>query len=91
MLTLELLEQTIKSVEYKKLGVKTTVCCLTLNNGFEVIGTSAPVDPSKFDLEVGKKYAYEKAVNKLWETEGYRAACAKYGDNLDYGKDSIID
>jgi hypothetical protein len=51
---------------------KTTVCILTLKNNFEVVGTSAPVDKSNFDKKVGRKYAREKAINKLWELEGYR-------------------
>jgi hypothetical protein len=55
-----------------KTGKKTTICCLSLENGFEVIGESACVDPKNFNDELGKKYAYESAFNKLWELEGYR-------------------
>jgi hypothetical protein len=85
-LNLEDLKSTIEEVRYSVVGQKTSVCALTLKNGFEVIGTSAPVDKKNFNEEIGKKIAYEKALNKLWETEGYRLQCAMFGDNLDYSK-----
>lgn len=69
--TRESIEALIAKEDYWNNG-KTTVCILTLTNGFEVIGTSAPVDKSNFDLEVGSKYAKEKAIDKIWELEGYR-------------------
>lgn len=71
-ITEEILHDKITSTEYAPMGRKTTVCVLTLVNGFEVVGTSACVDPSNFDFEIGKKYAFEDAFNKLWELEGYR-------------------
>lgn len=49
----------------------TTICQLTLENGFTVIGKSACVDPTKFNVAVGEKYAFEDAFNKVWELEGY--------------------
>lgn len=48
-----------------------TVCCLTLENGFTVIGESACASPENFDAELGRKIAKEKARNKIWELEGY--------------------
>lgn len=58
--------------EYKKMGRKTTVCLLTVENGFEVVGTSACVDAEEFNYDLGKKYAKEMACRKLEELEGYR-------------------
>lgn len=55
-----------------KLGEKTTVVMLKLQNGFEVIGTSACIDPANYDHEIGKKYARERAVSKVWQLEGYK-------------------
>lgn len=49
----------------------TTVCALTLKNGFTLIGESSCVDPSNFDKELGEKYARETAVHKIWPLEGY--------------------
>ena len=83
-LTYENLGSMIKETSFTVLGEKTTVCIITLNNGFEVIGTFAPVDKKNFDLEIGKKISYQRALDKLWEIEGYRLQCAMFGDNLVY-------
>lgn len=69
--TLEDVNNSILKEEYVTLGVKTAACILTLKNGFEVIGTSAAVDPANYDLEVGKPYAKQRALDKVWELEGY--------------------
>jgi hypothetical protein len=49
----------------------TTVCQLKLENGYTVIGQSACVDPRKFNKAMGEQYAYENAIDKIWELEGY--------------------
>jgi hypothetical protein len=69
--SLDSIESTISEKSFWNNG-KTTVCILTLINGFEVIGTSGVVDKSKFNQELGEKFAYENAINKMWELEGYR-------------------
>ena len=48
-----------------------TVCCLTLTNGFTVIGESACASPENFDAEIGMKIAKGKARDKIWALEGY--------------------
>lgn len=53
---------------------RTTICQLTLENGFTVEGQSACVDPANFNQALGEKYAYEKALDKIWELEGYLLA-----------------
>lgn len=52
-------------------GTTVTVCCLTLRNGFNVIGESAAASPSNFDDAIGKKIAHDNARNKIWALEGY--------------------
>lgn len=52
-------------------GTTVTVCCLTLSNGFTVIGESACADPANFNEELGRKIAYDNARNKIWQLEGY--------------------
>jgi hypothetical protein len=56
----------------------TTVCCLTLKNGYSVIGTSACASPENFDQTLGEDLAYEKARDKIWALEGYRLKQALY-------------
>ena len=52
-------------------GTTVTVCCLTLKNGYTVIGESACASPENFDESLGKKIAYDNARNKIWQLEGY--------------------
>lgn len=52
-------------------GTTTTVCCLTLRNGFTVIGESACADPRNFNEELGRQIAHDNARNKIWALEGY--------------------
>lgn len=52
-------------------GTTTTVCALTLRNGYTVIGHSGAVSADNFDEEIGRKVARENARQKIWELEGY--------------------
>ena len=49
-----------------------TICIMTLQNGFQLLGKSASASPENFDAELGKKIAYEDARNQIWALEGYR-------------------
>lgn len=53
-------------------GTTLTVACLTLANGYQVVGESACASPENFDAELGRKIARENARNKIWALEGYR-------------------
>ena len=53
-------------------GTQLTVCCLTLKNGFTVLGESACASPENFDAEIGRKAARENARQKLWPLLGFR-------------------
>ena len=50
---------------------RTTICQLTLENGYTIIGKSACVDARKFNKAMGEQYAYNDALDKVWELEGY--------------------
>lgn len=52
-------------------GTTTTICCLTLRNGYTVVGDSACVFKENFNEEIGRKVSREKAQNKIWELLGY--------------------
>ncbi len=52
-------------------GTTVTVCCLTLKNGFNVIGHSAAISPENFNEEIGRCVARKNAVNEIWALEGY--------------------
>lgn len=62
----------IAAVEYVFLSDrKTTLCQLTLVNGFTVLGYSSCASPDNFDVSKGQTVAYNNAVNNIWELEGY--------------------
>jgi len=48
-----------------------TICVIVVANGFSLIGKSAPTDPENFDMELGKKFAYEDAIRQMWPLEAY--------------------
>ena len=48
-----------------------TFCVLVLQNGYTVHGISACANPANFNAEIGKRLAYDKAKNKIWELMGY--------------------
>lgn len=49
-----------------------TLCILVLDNGWTIVGKSAPASPANFDSEKGQLFAYEDALRQLWPLEGYR-------------------
>lgn len=60
---------------------KLCVCFLVMQNGFVVIGKSAPLDPDNFNAELGKKFAYEDAIRQLWPLYAFaRLEDAQRGD-----------
>lgn len=67
----ELFEKWVVKTEFQKMGKKTTACLITLNNGFEVVGTSACVNESNFKFELGKQYSLADALSKLDELVGF--------------------
>lgn len=52
-------------------GTTLTVCALTLQNGFLVVGESAAASPSNFDESIGRRIARDNARTKIWALEGY--------------------
>ena len=48
-----------------------TVCCLTLENGFNVTGTSACASPANFNKNIGEQIAFRNARQEIWALEGY--------------------
>jgi hypothetical protein len=71
-LTLEQINATIATEHYLIVpGTVMTICALVLKNGFSVVGTSAPASAENFDRDLGRKIAKGKAVDQIWQLEGY--------------------
>lgn len=58
-----------------------SVCILVMQNGFTVIGKSAPASAENFDAELGRRFAYEDAIRQLWPLMGFalRDRLARFG------------
>lgn len=56
----------------------TTVCQITLENGYTVVGTSACVDPALFNRAMGERIAFDNAFQQLWALEGYLLKQRRY-------------
>ena len=65
------LQAKIASTEYHVFHGVLTICLIKTSSGFILTGESACVSPANFNQALGEKYAYERAINKLWELEGY--------------------
>lgn len=64
------IDAVIKSEEFQVFGVL-TVCRLTLQNGFIVVGESACASPENFNAEVGQRVSRDDAKRKIWPLLGY--------------------
>jgi hypothetical protein len=76
-------------------GSQLTVCCLTLANGFTVVGESACASPENFNAQLGREIAFKKAYEKIWALEGYllkqrlHDQVAQAGANLNIGLGAV--
>lgn len=48
-----------------------TICVVTMDNGYRVVGKAAPADPENYNEALGVKFAHEDAIRQLWPLEGY--------------------
>lgn len=72
-------ENNIASTEYLLLpNGRTTLCMLTLKNGFTVTGESSCVSIANYNEATGQKIARENAVDKVWPLMGYALADRLY-------------
>lgn len=65
-ITPEMVERSIKDIEFIERANKLTICIITLDNGFIVTGESGVIRPELHDTILGQKYAKEKALDKVW-------------------------
>lgn len=81
MIKPEDIENFIEIENVSKLGTKTTVVSIHTITGFDSHGLSSCVDPSRYDMNIGKKFAKEKAVDAIWAGLGFVLQWAKFGLN----------
>lgn len=69
----------LKSHITSTLGPKTTVVIATTVTGFDMVNSSACVDPKNYSQELGEKYALETIKSNLWSYLGFVLQWAKNG------------
>lgn len=67
MLEIDDITKHIKDVQFTRMWKKTTICLITLDNGFEVVWSSACVDENNFDEVIWQNEAKWEAMDKLRE------------------------
>ena len=68
---IEKIKSKILLIRSQRMGRKTTVVMLTMENGMEIIGSSTCVNPDDYNEKRGEEIAYENALKKLIEMEAY--------------------
>lgn len=72
-LTPEYITNLIKFTQYWVVpNSTTTVCAMTLQNNYVVIGKSASVSMTNFNEELGREIAYANAKEQIWALAGYK-------------------
>lgn len=62
-----------KAVKYHRFpGTSVTACCVTLANGFSLVGIAAGANLGDFDEGIGREVAYDDAREQLWPLLGYK-------------------
>jgi len=67
----QMVDDFIKETEVITMGVKNTVVRAVLVNGFEIVESSACVDPANYDEQIGKEICLEKIKDKIWFLLGF--------------------
>lgn len=63
----------IESTNYIIMGKRTTICLLTLKDGFEIVGTDTSENPTEINIDVARHSAFLDAYSKLEEIEKYKS------------------
>ena len=85
--TLQSIHNKIKNESYIGLpDGRSTLCMLTLENGYTINGISSCVDASEFDRDVGRQIAFNNAIQQIWPLEGYLLAEKLFRESNPYPK-----
>ena len=71
--TLDSMKARVARVEYHRPNIcqHMTICFVEIDNGFLLVGKSAPADAENFNDELGMKFALEDALRQMWPLEAY--------------------
>ena len=78
------IDSVIRAIDYIVLPCgRTTICQLTLMNGYTITGESASVSKENFNEAIGKEIAYNNARDKIWPLLGYQLMDRLYQESID--------
>ncbi len=75
----KMVEEFVAYTETMTLGDRTTVVRCVLRNGFEIVESSACVDPKNYSEELGAEICMGKIKDKIWELLGFLLQTAWHG------------
>lgn len=78
----KMVDDFIKEIHVSTLGEKTTLVRCVLVNDFEIIESSACVDPKNYNEEMGKEICMEKIKDKIWSYLGFLLQTAYKGIHI---------
>ena len=64
------IKKRIGAVDFTNNGLM-TICVITLDNGFKVVGTSNCVSKENFNPQIGETLAHNNAFDQLWGLFGF--------------------
>lgn len=65
---------------------RTTICLLTLDNGFSVRGESSCVSKLNFNKQMGETISRDNAIDRVWAYLGFRLADRLHQAKLKKGR-----
>lgn len=72
----QMVDDFIKELYVETIGEKTTLVRAVLENGFEIIESSACVDVKNYDEKIGAEICLKKIKDKIWYLLGFLLQCA---------------
>lgn len=71
--TLDSIKEKITLIEYlhPTCHPTMTIAVIRMENGFVILGKSAPASPENYNKDLGEKFAVEDAIRQAWQLEGY--------------------
>lgn len=90
--TIEDLTEMIAATEYFRSAANPllTVCIITLNTGFSVVGKSACIAQETLDEQIGCDMAYEHAFDQLWDLQGFHLKSLMAYARTEEGRSALV-
>ena len=72
----------VKNTKFMRITERTTVCIVTLANGFEIVGTASCIDVEMYDEAIGNSTSLEHAMKQVQDYLAYQVKELEYRKQL---------